>query len=35
MTDILRQHITNRLGKDIDNLDEVLSRFTHIQTKRN
>lgn len=35
MLEVLRQHITTRLGNDIDNLDKVLSTFKHIKTKRN
>ncbi len=35
MIEVLRRHITNRLGNNIDNLDKVLSMFKHIQTKRN
>ncbi len=35
MTEILRAHITNRLGKDIDNLEIVLSKFKPITAKRN
>lgn len=35
MIEVLRNHITNRLGKDIDNLDKVLYTFKHIRTKRN
>ncbi|MBL7858840.1 MAG: cyclic nucleotide-binding domain-containing protein [Cyclobacteriaceae bacterium] len=35
MIEILRNHITKRLGNDLDNLDKVLSTFTHIKTKRN
>lgn len=35
MIAILRDHITNRLGNDLENLDKVLSTFKHIQTKRN
>ena len=35
MIEILRKHIINRLGDDLDNLDKVLSTFKHIQTKRN
>jgi len=33
MIEVLRDHITNRLGKDPDNL--VLGNFKHIKTKRN
>ncbi len=33
--EILRNHITKRLGNNIDNLDKVLSSFKHIQIKRN
>lgn len=35
MIDVLRTHIINRLGKDIDNLDKVLASFKHIRIKRN
>lgn len=35
MIEILRKHITNRLGDNLDNLDKVLSNFKHITTKRN
>ncbi|MFM1999075.1 MAG: hypothetical protein RL204_1022 [Bacteroidota bacterium] len=35
MIEILRNHISSRLGEDIDNLDIVLSKFKHITTKRN
>lgn len=35
MIEILRNHITARLGNDLDNLDKVLSTFKHITTKRN
>lgn len=35
MLDILKQHIINRLGNNIDNLDLVLSKFIPIETKRN
>lgn len=35
MIEVLRQHITARLGNDLDNLDKVLSTFKHITTKRN
>jgi CRP-like cAMP-binding protein len=35
MIEVLRKHIVNRLGNDIDNLDRVLSTFQHIRTKRN
>lgn len=35
MIDVLRQHIINRLGNDIDHLEKVLSTFKHIKTKRN
>lgn len=35
MIEILRNHITSRLGNDLDNLDKVLSAFKHITTKRN
>lgn len=35
MIAILQQHITSRLGSDIENLDKVLAAFRHISTKRN
>jgi CRP-like cAMP-binding protein len=35
MIEVLRNHITTRLGTDLDNLDKVLSTFKHITTKRN
>lgn len=35
MLEILRNHITSRLGNDLENLDKVLSTFKHITTKRN
>jgi CRP-like cAMP-binding protein len=35
MIEVLRKHITDRLGNDLDNLDKVLSTFKHIITKRN
>ena len=35
MIDVLRNHITNRLGTDLDHLDEVLESFKHLHTKRN
>lgn len=35
MIDKLRQHIVKRLGKDISNLELVLSKFRQIETKRN
>ena len=35
MIEVLRNHITSRLGNDLDNLDKVLSTFKHIKTKRN
>ncbi len=35
MIEVLRQHITSRLGNDIDNLDKVLAAFKHIRAKRN
>jgi len=35
MIEVLRRHITNRLGDDLDNLDQVLSTFLHIRAKRN
>ena len=35
MIEVLRNHITNRLGNDFDNLDKVLAMFNHVKTKRN
>lgn len=35
MIEILRNHISSRLGEDIDNLEIVLSKFKHITAKRN
>lgn len=35
MIEILRQHITNRLGNNLDNLDKVLSNFKPVYAKRN
>lgn len=35
MIAVLREHITNRLGNDIANLDVVLNQFTPITAKRN
>lgn len=35
MIEVLRAHIINRLGPDVDNLDLVLSHFRHIKVKRN
>lgn len=35
MIEVLRKHITSRLGNDLDHLDKVLSSFKHITTKRN
>lgn len=35
MKEILREHIIRRLGKDVQNLDLVLSKFRLIETKRN
>jgi CRP-like cAMP-binding protein len=35
MITVLRNHLINRLGSDLDNLDKVLSHFKHIRTKRN
>ena len=34
MIEVLRNHITSRLGRDIDNLELVLSSFEHIKVKR-
>jgi len=35
MVELLRNHITHRLGKDLDHLDKVLLSFRHICQKRN
>lgn len=35
MIDVLRQHILQRIGKDVDNLEFVLTKFKLIETKRN
>ncbi|RNL56581.1 Crp/Fnr family transcriptional regulator [Pedobacter jejuensis] len=35
MIEVLRKHITTRLGNDLDHLEKVLSSFKHITTKRN
>ncbi len=35
MIELLKQHIVNRLGKDIEHLDIVLSKFKLITTKKN
>lgn len=35
MIEVLRNHIIGRLGNDLANLDEVLSTFKYISTKRN
>jgi CRP-like cAMP-binding protein len=35
MTEILKQHLTDRLGNDIDNLDNVLSHFKPLTFDRN
>lgn len=35
MIEVLRNHITHRLGNDLDNLDKVLAAFKHIKTNRN
>ena len=35
MSEALRRHIASRLGNDLDNLDQVLSSFSPIHTKRN
>jgi CRP-like cAMP-binding protein len=35
MIDVLKQHITQRLGTNLDNLDLVLSKFIAIEAKRN
>ena len=35
MKEILQQHITDRLGNDIENLDTVLNHFKILKIKRN
>jgi len=35
MLEVLRNHLTNRLGNDLENLDKVLATFKYIKTKRN
>lgn len=35
MLEVLRNHLTNRLGNDLDQLDKVLLTFRHIKAKRN
>jgi CRP-like cAMP-binding protein len=35
MIEVLSQHITNRLGKELNHLDKVLSQFKHLSVKRN
>lgn len=35
MLEVLQQHIINRLGNDIDQLDLVLAKFKPILAKRN
>lgn len=35
MIEVLRNHIINRLGNNLDNLDKVLAAFKHIKVKRN
>ncbi len=35
MIEVLKQHIIDRLGTDIENLDTVLNQFKPIETKRN
>ena len=35
MIEVLRKHLTTRLGNDLDNLDKVLATFKQISTKRN
>ncbi|MFN3444922.1 MAG: Crp/Fnr family transcriptional regulator [Bacteroidia bacterium] len=35
MIKVLRNHIINRLGNNLDNLDKVLAAFKHIKVKRN
>ena len=35
MIEVLRNHIINRLGNDLDNLEKVLSSFKHTTAKRN
>lgn len=35
MIEVLRKHIVNQLGKDVNHLEEVLERFTPVEAKRN
>jgi CRP-like cAMP-binding protein len=35
MIEVLRQHLINRLGNDLENLDTVLASFKAVQTRRN
>jgi len=35
MIELLRQHITTRLGRDVEHLEEVLTAFKHLRLKRN
>ena len=35
MINVLQNHITKRLGNDLDNLDKVLSAFKYLKVKRN
>lgn len=35
MIEVLRNHIINQLGNNLDNLDKVLAAFKHIKVKRN
>ncbi len=35
MIDVLRQHIIDQIGDDVDQLDDVLAHFKHVKTKRN
>ncbi len=35
MQAVLRNHITNRLGADVPNLEKVLAEFEHLSVKRN
>lgn len=35
MIDVLRRHIENRLGKNTENLEEVLASFQYLKLKRN
>ena len=35
MIEVLRNHLTRRLGNDLENLDKVIAAFKPITTKRN